>query len=376
MFEEYLPIIIVVLFGAVTLIELAYYYLVYARFSFARKKNSGSQESVPVSVVLVVKDAAGTLLKTLPRFLNQQYPQFEVVVVDDNSRDETPLLIKEYQQQYPNLKLVNLDSAVTTIRGRKFAISMGIRCASYDHLLFSDPECAPSSAHWLERMAANFSDKKKIILGYSTYEKRNNPFNRMLHFDTLINAVQFFSLASIRSTYRGDGKNMAYTKDLFTKQRGFASHNHISFGEEDIFISRAATKSNTTIEYSQDAFTVLQRSANHSYWKAHKMGLYFTRKYNTKKNAFLLNTYAIVNLLFYAALALAIVLTLGTPMLLYIVLGITFVRVVSQYFVFGFAAKKLNEKQIIPALLLYDIIFAVLNPLYFISAKLSSHKYL
>jgi len=376
MFKEYIPIAIVVLFGVITLIELAYYYLVYARFAFARKKSRDSQECVPVSVILVVKDAAGTLLKTLPRFLNQQYPNFEVVVVDDNSRDETPLLIKEYQHQYPNLKLVNLDSAVTTIRGKKYAISMGIRCASHEHLVFSDPECAPTSSHWLERMASHFGSEKKIVLGYSTYEKRNNPFNRMLHFDTLFNAVQYFSLATIHSTYRGDGKNMCYTKELFSKQRGFAFHNHISFGEEDIFISRAATKKNTAIEYSQEAFTVLQRHAFLSYWREHKKGLYFTRKHNTKKNAFLLNNYAIVNLLFYVALVFAILLSLNNPILLFTTIGIAFVRVVSQYFVFGFAAKKLNEKQVIPALLLYDIIFAVLNPLYFISAKLSSHKYL
>lgn len=376
MFEEYLPIIIVVLFGAITLAELMHYYLVYARFSFSRRKKNVSEEPVPISVILVVKDAAGTLLKTLPRFLGQQYPQYEVVIVDDNSKDETPLLVKEYQNQYSNLKLVNLDSAVTTIRGRKFAISMGIRCATYDHVIFSDPECIPTSAHWLERMASGFSKEHKIVLGYSTYEKRNNPFNRLLHFDNLQNAMQYFAHAIIHSTYRGDIKNMAYTKDLFTKQRGFASHNHISYGEEDIFISRAATNKNTTIEYSQDAFTVLQRGANHSYWKDHKKGLYFTRKYNTRKNAFLLNSFALINLLFYVSLGFAIWLTLNNVVLLSVVAGIGFVRIVSQYFVYGFAAKKLNERQVIPALLLYDIIFAVLNPLYYISAKLSSHKYL
>ena len=124
MFEVSLPSLVVIVFGAIAFIELLYYYLIYARFSFAKKKAQKYLYQPPVSIVMVAKDAAGVLLKTLPKFLNQQYGEFEVVVVDDNSQDDTKLLVVEYQQQYSNLKLVELDTAVTTIRGEKFALSM------------------------------------------------------------------------------------------------------------------------------------------------------------------------------------------------------------------------------------------------------------
>lgn len=371
-----LTLIVLIIFGFITLIELLYYYVIFARFAFQKKRKVTSAEQVPVSIILVVKDAASTLLKTLPRLLNQHYGQFEIVVVNDNSRDETEMLVVEYKNQYPNIKLVNLDSAVTTIRGRKFAISMGIRCASYEHLLFIDAECVPTSSHWLEKMASHFADRKSIVIGYSTYEKRNSFFNRMLHFDTLFNAVQYFSHAIIGSTYRADGKNMAFNKVLFTKQRGFAAHNHISCGEEDIFISKAATKKNTAIEYDPEAFTVLQRKSKHTYWLSHKEGLYYTRKFNTLKNRILLASYDLINLLFYVALVVAILLTKADIMLLSIVLGIIFVRIVSQYLVFGFSAKKLNEKQVIPCLLIYDLLFAILNPLYYLLSKINHKKFL
>ena len=376
MSEVSLPSLVVILFGAITFIELAYYYLIYARFSFQRKKPQKSFYQPPVSVVMVAKDAAGVLLKTLPRFLNQQYGDFEVVVVDDNSQDDTKLLILEYQQQYTNLKLVELDTAVTTIRGEKFALSMGIRCASHPFLLVTNPECAPSSTHWLEKMAGTFEGGKQIVLGYSTFEKKNNPFNRLLHFDNLLNAIQYFSLARIHSPYRGDAKNMGFTEQVFTQQRGFAKHNHISYGEEDIFISRAANKNNTGIEYAPDAVTILQRGALHHYWKDHKQGLYYTRRYNTFRNRFLLTSYAIINLLFYVALAFAIVYSIGNILLIAVTAGIAAVRVISQYFVFGFAAKKLNEKQVIPGLILYDLLFALLNPLYFMDAQIRHDRFL
>ncbi|MCQ2284331.1 MAG: glycosyltransferase [Bacteroidales bacterium] len=333
-------------------------------------------EQVPVSIIIVVQDVASILLKTLPKLLNQQYSKFELVVVDNNSQDETRMLLLEYSHQFSNLKIVDLDSAVTSIRGRKFAISMGIRCASYDHLLFTDAECCPTSSHWLEKMSRNFVSRTSIVLGYSTFEKKRNPFNRLLHFDNMFNAMQFFGHAIIKSAYRGDGKNMAYAKPLFYAQRGFASHNHICYGDEDIFISRASNKNNTAIEYSQDAFTVLQRGAYHKYWLHHKEGLYYTRKFNTLKNRILLNGFDLIHLLFYIVLVIAILLSLKNMLLLTIVLSIAGFRILCQYFIYGFGAKKLNEKQVIPFLLIYDIIFALLNPFYHLSARINQHRFL
>lgn len=377
MFDDTISLVVFVLFAAITFIELLYYYLLYARFAFRRTPAMPEigLDAPPVSVIMVVKDAAAALLKTLPRLLNQHYPNFELVIVNDNSKDDTQLLLLEYQQQYPNIHVVNLDSAVTSIRGNKYAMSIGIRCAKYENLVFTDAECAPTSVHWLEHVAGQFSDNTHIVLGYSTYQKRNNPFNRLLHFDTMVAAMQYFSLALAHSTYRGDHKNIGFSKTLFYKQKGFAAHNHLVYGDEDIFISKASNQKNTAIVYSPESFTVLQRSAYYNYWCHHKEGLLFTRKYNTVKNRFLLNAYGIVNLLFYIALAFAIILTCKNLPLLAVVLGIACLRFISMYLVYGFSAKRLNEKQTIPALLLYDLTFAVMNPLYYISAHLHHQRF-
>lgn len=376
MLLENLPLVIVIAFGAITAIELLYYYAVFARFSFYRKKKSIALQQLPVSIIVIVKDSANALVKSLPRLLNQQYQQFEVVIVNDNSEDETEQLVMDYKNQYDNLKFVNLNSAVTTIRGKKFALSIGIRCASYEHLLFTTPDCCPASTHWLEKMSQHFVNQTKIVLGYSTYERKNSPYNRLLHFDNLFNALQYFSYSMINATYRGDTKNMAYTKSLFNAQRGFASHNHIRYGEEDIFISRAATKNNCAIEFSPESFTILQHRPQAKYWRDHKEGLYYTRQFYSFKKRFLLNNYGFVNLLFYAALVASVLLTLHNILYLSITLGIIFVRLLSQYLVFGFAAGKLHEKQVIPLLLIYDLLFAILNPLYYLAAKIHHHRFL
>ena len=177
---------VLIIFGVVTLIQLVYYYIIYGRFAFHRKKSALGFRDIPVSVVVVVRDDAAQLLQTLPQLLEQQYSFFEIVIVNDRSRDEYSLqAIQEYKERYPNIKIVDLSTAVSTSRGKKMAISMGIKCASYDHILLTSPNCTPTSKQWLSLMAENFQFQKKIVLGYSTFTKKRSPYNHFLHFDNM-----------------------------------------------------------------------------------------------------------------------------------------------------------------------------------------------
>lgn len=367
---------ILIIFGVVTLIQLVYYYVIYGRFAFHRKKSAFGFRDIPLSVVVVVRDDAAQLLQTLPYLLEQQYGFFEIVVVNDRSRDENSLqAINEYKERYSNIKIVDLSTAVSTSRGKKMAISMGIKCATYDHILLTSPNCIPASKQWLSLMSQNFQFQQKIVLGYNTFVKKNSPYNRFVHYDNLIGAVQYFSHALLHSTYRGDLNNVAFVRPLFYQQKGFISYNHLLYGEEDIFIHRAANKNNTAIEFSPDATTVRQHVPQYRYWRLHKVSLFFTRKYNSFKNRCMLGLYELTNLLFYIFLVISIITALHQPLALYITLGIALVRIISMYVVLGISAKKLEEKQVIPNFLFYDILFSVLNPLYWLSAKFN-HKIL
>ena len=368
-------LVVLILFGVVTLIQLVYYYVIYGRFAFYRKKAALGFRDIPISVVIVVRDDAAQVLQTLPYLLEQQYAFFEIVIVNDRSRDENSLLaIKEYKERYPNIKIVDLSTAVSTSRGKKMAISMGIKCASYDHILLTSPNCKPASRQWLSLMAQNFQFQHRIVLGYNTFDKKKGPYSHFLHFDNLVSAMQYFSHALMHSTYRGDINNLAFIRPLFYQQKGFISYNHLLYGEEDIFIYRAATKNNTAIEFSPDATTVRQHTPQYRFWRMHKISLFFTRKYNSLKNRLLLGFYELTNLLFYVFLVLAILAALHQPLALYIILGIAALRIASMYVVMGISAKKLQEKQIIPYFLFYDILFSLLNPLYWLSAKFNHQK--
>ena len=366
---------ILIVFGVITLIQLVYYYVIYGRFAFYRKKGALGFRDIPISVVIVVRDDAAQVLQTLPFLLEQQYSFFEIVIVNDRSRDENSLhAIREYKDRYPNIKIVDLSTAVSTSRGKKMAISMGIKCATYDHILLTSPNCIPSSKLWISNMAQNFQFQRKIVLGYNTFAKKKGPYSHFLHYDNLIGAVQYFSHALLRTTYRGDLNNVAFVRPLFYQQKGFIAYNHLLYGEEDIFIHRASNKNNTAIEFDPDSATVRQHTPSYGFWRLHKVSLFYTRKFNSFKNRFLLSLYELSNLLFYAFLAIAIVVSLHQPLALYIAAGIAVLRIASMYVVMGISAKKLQEKQLIPHFLFYDLLFSILNPLYWLSSKIHHKK--
>lgn len=363
-------------FALVTVIQLIYYFLIYGKFTFHRKKSAVSFKEVPMSVVVVVRDNASQILQSLPKLLSQQYPAFEIVVVNDRSPDENTLFtIKEYSNRYPNIKFVDLSEAVSTSKGRKMAVSFGIKCATYENILVTSPDCEPSSVHWLSAMAANFQGQKKVVVGYSTYARRRTPYNAFLRYDNVVGAVQYFSHVLRNATYRADFNNIAFLRQLFYNQKGFTSFNHLEWGEEDIFVHRISGGDNTSVEYSPESMIVQNNIPSYGYWRSHKISLYYTRKFNSTRNRFSLSMFDATNMLFYVLLTLSVVSAIHVPTFLYAAIGVAVVRVVGLYVSVGISAAKLCEKQIIPLILPFDLLFSVLNPLYFIYSRLNTKKY-
>lgn len=363
----YLPEICIAILGMGALLQILYYLALFSRFSFHKQKNIEiSHKNVPVSIVIVAKNDAHILINTLPELLNQDYPQFEVVVVNDNSKDETAQLVVDFQNRFSNLKLLNLESSVTNIRGKKFPLSLGIKAANYDYVLLTDADCLPASNQWIRLMAQHFSDTTQIVLGYNRIRKKIGFINSLIRFDRLHQAIQYFSYCLARMPFMGMGQNLAYTKTIFFKNKGFAYQNHLQFGDDDLFINRVATAQNCAMEYAKEAHTISRFGANFGHWLSLKVFRRKTRKLNTKPKRFLLNFYHFLITFFYIALGFAVYFTINNIIYLSVVLGIIMIKFIVQYICFGIAAKKLDEKSLIPNILLYDIFFAFFNPIIYI----------
>jgi len=249
---------------SVLLISWIYQLYFYSRFlSVAiRRKRSEKKGKLkyaeafpPVSVIICGRDATDLLSRFLPEVLTQDYPDYEVIVVNDGANEETDTLLRELKKTNPHLKSTFVPSGTTNISTKKLALSLGIKAASHDWLVFTDADCLPESRYWLRTLARNFVPGVEIVLGYGAYLTQKGMLNRMITYDTLFIALQYLGFARAGKPYMGVGRNLAYHKSVFFRNNGFSSNLHLPSGDDDLFVNRAANKSNTRIESSMNSIT-------------------------------------------------------------------------------------------------------------------------
>lgn len=334
--------ILLVALVIIVAIQIVYYLFLFGSFSFG-KKTQNNLTKVPVSIIVCAKNEAENIKEYFPLLINQNYPEFEIVLIDDASSDETLDLFEEYEKQYNNLKVVKVINNETFWGNKKYALTLGIKASKYEYLLFIDADCKPTSKEWITLIASNFTDKKTIVLGYGAYNKIANSFlNKLIRFETLTTAVQYFSWAKMGSPYMGVGRNLAYKKEEFYKVNGFIDHMKIRSGDDDLFINQASTKNNTTICFNENSFTYSEPKTTFKDWINQKRRHISTAKHYKSFDKFQLGLFYCSQLLFI----ILSILLLATQFQLIWVLALIIVRYLIAWISLVYSAAKLKEKDV------------------------------
>ncbi len=236
MLDNQVALVIVSVSGLLFLMQLFYMF----GFLTFREQKHNKQVLPPVSLVVVGKNEADNWMRLLPKLLEQDHPNFEIVAVSDRSVDDSVDVIEAFMRKDTRVRLVNVEPNEAFIKGKKYALTLGIKAAKYEHLVFSDADCLPNATNWLSSMAAGFDDQH-IVLGYGDYFKQKGFLNTLIRWETLHTAMMFFSAASKGKAYMGIGRNLAYTKSLFFECKGFYDHMHLPMGDDDLFVNKAAS---------------------------------------------------------------------------------------------------------------------------------------
>jgi cellulose synthase/poly-beta-1,6-N-acetylglucosamine synthase-like glycosyltransferase len=245
-----LQILIAVLFVAVGVQVI---YLIVFASALSRKRTEKSNEAVPVSIVVCAHDEEGNLHELIPQLLSQDYPRFEIIIVNDRSNDGTyDFLLKETKAD-PRLRMVNIDHLPAHVNGKKYGLTLGIRAATYEWILFTDADCRPSGNNWIRSMSSHFDDDAQFVLGYSPYQKSKGFLNLFIRFESVLTAIQYFSFALLKNPYMGVGRNMAYRKSLFLEKKGFNQFLNVTGGDDDLFVNQHAKSATTRVEFKPEA---------------------------------------------------------------------------------------------------------------------------
>jgi glycosyltransferase involved in cell wall biosynthesis len=330
------------LFIAVVVVQFLYYIVIFGKFSFA-KPQTATPKRIPISVIVCAKNEEENVKKFIPLLAEQNYHEFEIVLIDDASSDNTLEIFEEFEKQYSNIKLVKVENNEAFWGNKKFALTLGIKAAKYEYLLFTDADCYPTSKDWIMNMSAQFTAQKTIILGYGSYEKKGNSFlNKLIRFETLLTATQYFSWAKLGKPYMGVGRNLAYKREEFFKVRGFMDHMKIRSGDDDLFVNQAANKANTAICYLPESFTYSKPKTSFKEWFTQKRRHVATAKHYKIFDQNQLAIFYVSQLLFL----LLSILLLVFQFQWIAVMSIIGFRYIFSWISLGFAAGKLKEKDV------------------------------
>jgi glycosyltransferase involved in cell wall biosynthesis len=298
-----------------------------------------------------VRDEDENIARNLPGVLVQKYPTtHEVIVVNDNSVDDSKYILEELKKTFRFLNIVELKQEAKLITGKKYPLSVGIKEAKHEIVLLTDADCVPASEFWMQKMQDAYVNGTEVVIGYGAYRKRPGLLNKLIRFETFHSALQYLSFALAGRPYMGVGRNLSYKKDVFFRNKGFSSINHIPGGDDDLFVNKVATKHNISVVIDKDAITLSQPKRTFGEWHRQKTRHYSTARYYKRSNKFLLGLYSISQFLFYPLLIASLIFFSWKISL--IIFG---VRLLLQAFVFFRSMKKLDEADLWPWFLLLDL---------------------
>ncbi len=349
------PILLILLsvFATATIIQLFYYFYFYLAV-YLHKPSAKLDGSDPVSVIICARNEAGNLKNFLPSVLKQDHSDYEVIVVNDCSEDDSYIVLGEYLKQYPHLRVSNLTKDSKFTHNKKFAQFIGIKAAKNEILLFTDADCKPESDKWLSGMTSHFDEETTFVLGYGGYYKESGLLNRYIRYDTMTIAMQFLGMAIRGLPYMGVGRNLAYRKSAFFNNKGFGSHGQLISGDDDLFVNAHAVKKNTKVEFRKETHTRSVPFSKFPEWITQKKRHLTTAPYYKTRDKFFLFLEPASRIIFYTSF----VILLFTFTLWPLLVAMFGVRLITQVVILILVQKRLNE----PGLLLCSLIFDVFSP--------------
>lgn len=306
-------------------------------------------------MIICARNEIENLKVNLIPILEQNYPDFEVVLVNDCSNDGSDWFLRDLSNKYKHLKVVTINDHPRFKHGKKFAVTLGIKGSKNENMVFTDADCRPASDQWLMRIQSNFNDQTDIVLGYSPYESGAGLLNKFIRFETFFTALNYLSYALSGNPYMGVGRNMAYKKSLFFKGKGFASHMHILSGDDDLFVNQNANHANTSIEIHPDSLVWSVPKKTFSEFFSQKLRHQGAGKAYKSGHKKMLGTQALSGLFFYVFLIALIVIQAQWWM----IAAIYVIRLVTQVLVYVPVLKKLKYIDLIWWLPVFDFIYYI-----------------
>ena len=309
---------------------------------------NGQQPSV--SVVMVVHNEAEFLKNSLPYLLEQDYPDYEIVIVDYTSTDDTRYVLRVCAENYPNLKPILFPHDVNMFQGKKYPLSIGIKSATKEVILLTEAESVPRSFDWVSKMMLGYcagtwasSPAIEIVMGCNIVKSNGTLLGAFQQYENMTYNASYLGALMMGNPFTATGRNLSFRRDFFFKQGGFISHYSIPDGADDLFVNGNANSRNCSAVLSNDAFVISEPRTTFRLWHQDRSHRLYTRRYYGLKDKLMLAIYPLSQLLFLASLLLLIFFHLFPWQVL---LGLLLIKIIWQILSAIPLAKRFEIKKI------------------------------
>jgi len=354
-------------------IQLFYTLHFYARWAFYKKKNANAQVHYPpVSVIIAARNESDNLYENLPHILCQDYPDFEVIVVNNQSIDDSNWILIAFARQFPRLKVVELSKSPHLRPGKKLPITLAIKAAKHEHFVLTDADCKPASSSWLKDMMAAGSSQQELVIGYSPFSKQKGFLNRLVRYDNTWMAASSNAYALGNFPYKANGRNMAYSKQIFQKTNGFKNHYAIIPGDDDLFLNDAMRYTKPALCTDTSAFVHAHAPKTWNAWLRQKAKHHATAARYSFIKRLLLGIYPTSVVLLW----ISFVALLFNKAFLPLSGGIFLCTLVIKWWLQGRSLNKLGEKKLGLFFPFWDLLHSILMPvIYYISERQKYYRW-
>lgn len=364
-----MAITLLYLLGALFVILLVYYLGIFAGSVFGKPHETNAKR-IPVSVIVYAKNNALELKSLLPILLNQNYHQFELVLVNNASADETLDLFKEYALMYPNIRVVDVVNNEAFWGNKKYALTLGIKASKYEYLAFIDADKKIHSNNWLVQLTSHFTLNKTIVAGTSYYTKQKGFFNKRFRFHHTMQQMQAIAWSKVSKPYHLQLHNIAFKKEDFYGVNGYINHMQKRQFTNEYFLNDAATSKNTTICEHNEAMLEVEPMNRKVFkeFKKQQIALLHDLKGTAGFKIKLFNTCQ------FLFLVVALASFFFNPAFWYVTLAMLLLRYILGWIIFSKAAKKYHYKDLIILYPILDFLYIFMQIQLFLGNLVSKSK--
>ncbi|MDH8701086.1 glycosyltransferase involved in cell wall biosynthesis [Dysgonomonadaceae bacterium PH5-43] len=356
--------------------QMIYYWIyLYAPYKYSKcqKEIIANSDLSPVSVIITGTNEAQNLQTLLPVLLEQNYTNYEVIFVDDDSIDDTDDVLKRFAAKYEHLYHTYIPSGSKNLSRKKLALTVGIKAAKYDKLLFIEPSACPLTADWIKLMVSNFSNKKQIVLGLSILDKAPSSY---IAFDYFWTNLQMIAFALKDNPFTANGRNMGYSKSYFEEKKGFAHSNFLDLGEDDLLINHISNKTNVSVELSGESMVSFSMKNVYD-WEEFKVHRTITERFYTKRFPLRLGRIEKLSRVLFNVVFLALVVYLSVNSYWLFLGGAVlffFLRLASQLYIINKVSKLFNYKMFCFLLPIFDMVQPFVDAYFYYYGKTKTQR--